>query len=77
MGMEPVLFSEFLHDEVLSPIYITIYDSRHEILKTGRKYLEQNADKRWSPNEMDNFFNFIIDNVKMNFKAPDFSGYKS
>jgi len=77
MGMDPKLFSEFLHDEVLSPIYRTIYYSRYEILKAGRKYLEQNADKRWSPNEMDNFYHFIIDNVKMNFKAPNFRSYTS
>lgn len=77
MGIEPMLFSEFLHDEILSPIYITIYESRFEILKTGRKYLAENADKRWTPSEMENFYNFIMDNVKMNFEAPDFNAYRS
>nr|WP_308507967.1 hypothetical protein [uncultured Stomatobaculum sp.] len=76
MGIEPMLFSEFLHDEILSPIYIEIYESRFEILKTGRKYLAENAEKCWTPSEMDNFYNFIMDNVTMNFEAPDFNAYR-
>ena len=75
MGIEPALFSEFLHDEVLSPIYITIYDVRHEILKAGRDYLAKNAEKRWTPEEMDNFYNHIIANVKIEIEEPDIEGY--
>ncbi len=74
--IEPTLFSEFLHDEVPSPIYRTIYDSRHAMLRIGRKYLIQNADKRWAPSEMDNFYNYIIENVKMDFEAPNSNAYK-
>ncbi len=76
MGMDPFLFSEFLNDEIISPIYNTIYNSRHEILAAGRKYLAENEDNRWSPHEMDNFCNYVIENVKLEFEAPDFDGYR-
>lgn len=68
-------FYEFLHDEVVGPVYRTILEARYEILSAGEEYLFKNEDEVWSPRFMEGFYRFILENVKMEFEAPDVRGF--
>lgn len=61
------MFYEYLDDEILEPVFVTIYDHRFEILGAARKYLADYGDNRWTQKEMDDFCQYIIKSVPMRF----------
>ncbi len=75
MGMEPILFSEFLHDEITAPLYLALCEARGELLDAAETYLTEHPDPRWTPAEMERFFDYVAEHVKLDLEEPRFDCY--
>lgn len=74
-GMDGASFAEFIHDEMLAPVYMTLYDAREEILEKSREYWAGHAQPCFEPDEMENFCQYITCHVHMIIPEPRMEWY--
>lgn len=74
-GMDPASFSEFIHDEIISPFYMAVYEAREEIMEKSREYWEDQAASEWMPDEMDRFCRYITEHVDLEMEEPHLEWY--
>ena len=75
LGMEPATFSEFIHDELILPVYWAFCDGRKEIMEKSMAYFSENAQNKWTPAEMDRFYRYITENVPLKLEEPHLEWY--
>lgn len=69
-GMDPASFSDFIHEEMMTPLYMAIYNARDEIMAKSREYWEEHTEDTWLPFEMESFCRYITDHVDLDIEGP-------
>ena len=73
--MDGAYFAEFIHDEMMAPVYMALYDAREEIMEKSREYWESHTQSYFVPGEMENFCQYITYHVHLNIPEPRMEGY--
>ena len=75
LEMEPATFSEFVHDELILPVYWAFYDVRKDIMEKSLAYFSENEQARWTPAEMERFHRYITEKVPLKLEEPHLEWY--
>ena len=68
--MDGASFAEFIHDEMLAPVYMALYDAREEIMEKSREYWADHSQSFFVPYEMEDFCRYITYHVMLNIPEP-------
>lgn len=74
-GMDGASFAEFIHDEMLAPVYMALYDAREEIMEKSREYWADHSQSFFVPYEMEDFCRYITYHVMLNIPEPRMEWY--